>query len=103
MAPDYDEIRKSKFGTEGKAKKRSRVKYEASPALLSSTQKLLKRWDKESVDLKKEKQSDEVGGAKEISRQGSGNLLKTKVKNKKKRLRLWTEGSEQQLFLTLNF
>jgi len=71
MAPDYDEIRKSKFGTEGKAKKRSRVKYEASPALLSSTQKLLKRWDKESADLKKEKQSDEVGGAKEISRQGS--------------------------------
>jgi len=71
MAPDYDEIRKSKFGTEGKAKKRSRVKYEASPALLASTQKLLKRWDKESADLKKEKQSDEVGGAKEISRQGS--------------------------------
>ena len=102
MAPDYDEIRKSKFGTEGKAKKRSRVKYEASPALLSSTQKLLKRWDKESADLKKEKQSDEVGGAKEISRQGSGNLLKTKVKNKK-RLSLLTESFKQELFLTLNF
>lgn len=77
MVPDYEAIKHSKFGSESKEKKtkRFRARYEVDKILLKTTKAFEQHYNSHYAEMKKKhERSKDVGGSRELSRQGSVSL-----------------------------